>query len=310
MGTSANASTGPAWLDARIGAGGVVLLDGGTGTELERRGVPMNESAWCGDATLGHAEILREIHEDYIRAGAEVIITNTFATARHCLEPIGHGDDVERANRVAVEVARAARARVAERDVAVAGSMSSSFIIDKDSLEWSRDSRLRATYREQAEILAQAGVDLLALEMMQEPEIALPAIEAALDTGLPVWVGCSCRRVADRGRLGLFNFPNRDFRELLDAILGLPVSVIGIMHTEVPDVIQGIEMVRERWSGPMAVYPESGYFTMPSWQFVDIISPDDLVAEARGWREQGVQLIGGCCGIGPDHIQALSAALH
>ncbi len=70
MSTSAKAPTGPPWLDARIGAGGVVLLDGGTGTELERRGVPMNERAWCGDATLGHAEILREIHEDYIRAGA------------------------------------------------------------------------------------------------------------------------------------------------------------------------------------------------------------------------------------------------
>jgi len=308
MSTSANAPTGPPWLDTRIGAGGVVLLDGGTGTELERRGVPMNERAWCGDATLGHAEILREIHEDFIRAGAEVIITNTFATARHSLAPIGHGDDVERANRLAVEVAREARERVAERDVAVAGSMSD-FMTDKGNPEWSRDSCLRATYREQAEILAQAGVDLLALEMMQEPEIAVPAIEAGVDTGLPVWVGCSCRRVGDQGRLGLFDVPDRDFRELLDAILGLPVGVIGIMHSEVPDVVQGIEMVRERWSGPMAVYPESGYFTMPNWQFVDIISPDDLVTEARSWRNRGVQLIGGCCGIGPQHIEALNAAL-
>ncbi len=309
MGTSANAPIGPAWLDARIGAGGMVLLDGGTGTELERRGVPMNERAWCGDATLRHADILREIHEDYIRAGAEVIITNTFATARHCLEPIGHGDDVERANRVAVEVAREARERVAERDVAVAGSMSSSFILDEDSHVWSSDSRLRATYREQAEILAQAGVELFALEMMQQPEIALPAIEAAINTGLPVWVGCSCRRVGDEGRLGLFDFPDRDFRELLDAIVALPVGVIGIMHSEVPDVVQGIEMLRESWSGPIAVYPESGYFTMPNWKFVDIIAPDDLVTEARSWRKRGVQLIGGCCGIGPGHIKALRAAL-
>ncbi len=308
MSTPANAPTGPPWLDARIGAGGVVLLDGGIGTELEHRGVPMNERAWCGDATLGHAEILREIHEDYIRAGAEVIITNTFASARHCLEPIGYGDDVERANRLAVEVAREARERVAERDVAVAGSISD-FMTDKGNPGWSRDSRLRATYREQAEILAQAGADLLALEMMQEPEIAIPAVEAAVDTGLPVWVGGSCRHVGDQGRLGMFDFPDRDFRELLDAVVGMPVGVIGIMHSEVPDVVAGIAMVRERWSGPTAVYPESGYFTMPNWQFVDIISPDDLVTEARGWRERGVQLIGGCCGIGPDHIKALNTAL-
>jgi homocysteine S-methyltransferase len=285
----------------------MVLLDGGTGTELERRGVPMNDRAWCGDATFGHADVLREIHEDYIRAGAEVIIANTYCAARHCLEPVGLGDDVERANRLAVQVAREARARAAERDVAVAGSMSD-FMTDRDNPAWSSEARLRATYREQAELLAEAGVDLLALEMMQEPEIAVPAVEAALDTGLPVWVGCSCRRVAGEGRLGLFDHPDRDFSELLDAVLGLPVGVVGIMHSEVPDIVDGVEMVRERWSGPMAVYPESGYFTMPHWQFVDIISIDDLVKEARGWREKGVQLIGGCCGIGPEHIAALKAA--
>jgi homocysteine S-methyltransferase len=308
MSTFANALTGPPWLHARIVAGEVVLLDGGTGTELERRGVPMNQRAWCGDAILGHAETLREIHEDYIRAGADVIITNTFATARHSLEPIGHRDDVERANRLAVEVAREARERVAGHDVAVAGSMSD-FMVDRDDPEWTRDSRLRATYREQAEILAQAGVDLLAMEMMQKPEVAVPAIEAALDTGLPVWVGCSCRRVAGQERLGLFDFPDRDFRELLDAVIDLPVGVFGIMHSEVPDIAQGIDMVRERWAGPMAVYPESGYFTMPNWHFVDTISPEDLVTEATVWQERGVHLIGGCCGIGPEHIKALKSAL-
>ena len=308
MATSANAPTGPPWLHARIAAGDMVLLDGGTGTELERRGVPMNERAWCGDATLGHAQVLREIHQDYIRAGAEVIITNTFATARHSLEPIGFGADVERANRLAVEVALEARERVAEHEVAVAGSISD-FMTDKSNPNWRRDDRLRATYREQAEILAAAGVDLLALEMMQEPEIAIPAIEAAVDTGLPVWVGCSCRRGGDDERLVFFDYPDRDFRELLDAIAGLPVGVIGIMHSEVPDVMHGIEMLREQWSGPLAVYPESGYFTMPHWHFVDIIAPNDLVREARGWRHHGVQLIGGCCGIGPEHIEALNAAL-
>jgi S-methylmethionine-dependent homocysteine/selenocysteine methylase len=293
MASSSNAPTGPPWLHARIDAGATVLLDGGTGTELERRGVPMNDQAWCGAATFGHTDVLREIHEDYIRAGAEVIIANTYASSRQCLEPIGMGDDVERANRLAVEVAREARTRAAERD----------------NPEWSKESRLRATYREQAELLADAGVDLLALEMMQEPEIALPAIEAALDTGLPVWVGCSCRRVGEEGRLVFFDFPDRDFHELVDAIVRLPVGVIGIMHSEVPDVVCGIDTVRERWSGPMAVYPESGYFTMPNWQFVDIIAPDDLVSEAMGWREKGVRLIGGCCGIGPEHIAALNAAI-
>lgn len=306
MDTPVPGSAGPDWLNARLAAGGSVLIDGGTGTELERRGVPMNERAWCGAASLAHGDVLREIHTDYIRAGAEVIITNTYASARHALEPVGLGQEVERANRIAVEIARDARARAASGDVAVAGSMSD-FIAGRDDPDWYEDSRLRATFREQAEILAEAGVDLLAMEMMQEPEIAIPAIECALATGLPVWVGCSCRRGAD-GRLAFFDAPDRDLRELLEAIADLPVGVVGIMHSEVPDIAPGLEAVRERWTGPLAAYPESGYFTMPNWRFVDIISTDDLVDAARGWRQMGVQILGGCCGIGPEHIAALHAA--
>ena len=307
MGKAADVRTGPDWLHARLGAGGLVLMDGGTGTELERRGVPMVDRIWCGAANLEHIDVLQQIHEDYIRAGAEVITANTFASSRHVLEPAGYGAEVERANRIAVEAALEARERAAGHDVAVAGSISD-FIADRNDPQWFLDSRLRATYREQAEILAEAGADLLAMEMMQEPEIAVPAIEAALETGLPVWVGASCRRV-NGGRLGFFDTPERDFRELLEAVDGLPVAVLGIMHSEIPDVIPGLEAIRERWPGPLAAYPESGYFTMPNWQFVDIVSAEDLVREARRWRDAGVQVIGGCCGIGPEHIAALAAAL-
>jgi methionine synthase I (cobalamin-dependent) len=54
--------------------------------------------------------------------------------------------------------------------------------------------------------------------------------------------------------------------------------------------------------------PESGYFTMPNWHFVDVIAPEDLVTEAKAWIAQGVRLIGGCCGLGPEHVRALVAA--
>jgi S-methylmethionine-dependent homocysteine/selenocysteine methylase len=306
--TAPEIMTGPPWLHERITAGRVVLIDGATGTELERRGVPMNSKAWCGDAVLGHAQVLREIHEDYIRAGASVIIANTYASARQSLEPAGLGDQVERVNRRAVEVACEARERAARGNVAVAGSMSDNFG-DPENPYWRREQVLRATFREQAEILAVAGVDLIAMEMMQEPEVALPAIEAALGTGLPVWVGCSCRQNREGAPLGFFDFPDRGFQELVDAIVELPIGVVTIMHSEVPDVDAGIDAVRARWQGPLGVYPESGYFVMPHWQFVDIISPDDLVAGVQGWIRRGVRIVGGCCGIGPEHIEVLNAAL-
>jgi S-methylmethionine-dependent homocysteine/selenocysteine methylase len=66
-------------------------------------------------------------------------------------------------------------------------------------------------------------------------------------------------------------------------------------------------MVRQRWSGPIGVYPESGYFAQPNWNFVDVISPDDLAREARAWLDAGARLVGGCCGTGSEHIRALRA---
>ncbi len=60
--------------------------------------------------------------------------------------------------------------------------------------------------------------------------------------------------------------------------------------------------------GPIGAYPESGYFVMPNWQFVFVIAPDDLVREARAWVNLGVQVLGGCCGVGPQHADALQKA--
>src|SRR5262249_26016566 len=103
-----------AWLTARIGAGEVVVLDRGMGTELQARGVPMDNEAWSGVANLTHEDVVREIHEDFIRAGADVIIANTYAAARSGLERAGYGDRVAEANRRAVEAAVEARERAAD----------------------------------------------------------------------------------------------------------------------------------------------------------------------------------------------------
>ena len=80
-------------LKQRLDAGDVIVLDGGTGTELERRGVPMSPEAWCGPATLGNAELLTQIHLDYINAGSDVITANTYAANSMMLTPAGADDD-------------------------------------------------------------------------------------------------------------------------------------------------------------------------------------------------------------------------
>ena len=295
---------GPDWLHDRLAGGGIVFLDGATGTELERRGVPMHEVAWSGACILEHGDVLGQVHEDYIHAGADVIITNTFSTARHMLEPAGLGEQVEAINRRAAEIALQARDRVADRPVAVAGSVAE-FLGKTEDPRWLAPAALRATFEEQANTLAEAGVDLIVLEMMQRAEVAEVAIDAALATGLPVWVGMSCRSRNTDGRLMTFDFPDRPFEEVVKMAAAKPVAVLTVMHSEVPDTGPGLDLVRRHWGGVVGAYPNSGYFKMPNWQFVDVITPADLVGAASGWIAQGVQIIGGCCGIGPAHIRAL-----
>ena len=96
----------------KLADGRVVINDGATGTELERRGVPMDEIAWSGAAVLSHPDKVREVHEEYIRTGAEVIISNTFGSTRQMLEPAGFGNQVEAVNRRGIELAIEARNRV------------------------------------------------------------------------------------------------------------------------------------------------------------------------------------------------------
>lgn len=300
--------SGPTWLDERIQRGEVIILDGATGTELERRGVPMHGKVWCAEATLTHPDVLRAVHEDYVRAGADVIIANTFASARHAMEPAGLGDKVAAANRNAVDIARAARDAAADGPVCVAGSISD-FAAKALDPSWLEPDRLRQTYREQAELLAEAGVELIALEMMQEPEIAVPAVEAALATGLPIWIGVSCRLHRDSRRLTLFNYADRDLGELMEALSTLSAGAFTVMHSKIDDTEAGIRAVRKFWSGPLGAYPNSGYFTMPNWQFADVTPPDVFLQRAREWLDLGAQIIGGCCGLGPEHIAALRSGL-
>jgi len=85
------------------------------------------------------------------------------------------------------------------------------------------------------------------------------------------------------------------------------VGMVAVMHTAVPDVEPALDIVKQTWSGPLGVYPESGYFVEPHWQFVDIIDPMALCDAAETWVDGKVQILGGCCGLGVEHIRALSA---
>ena len=295
------------WLD-RLRADEIVLLDGGTGSELQRRGVAMSPAAWSGVAAYTHKELLRDVHADYIRAGAEIITTNTFGTSRFVLESAGLGDEFSRVNAMAVEAAIEGRDMAATTSVAIAGSISC-LPPRLDVAAYPDETKERDGYRELADVLAEGGVDLIALEMMEDTYHAVMAMEAALEIGLPVWLGVSCRFADDGETLVGFDFPDTPLSEPLDALLPLGATVVNIMHTDPEAVAPAIDELKTRWSGPFGVYPELGDFSAPNWQFTNLMSAEEFAQTAARWVGQGARLVGGCCGTTPDHIRALRDAL-
>ncbi len=283
----------------RIRCGERILIDGATGTEIERRGVPKLENAWNGGGALSHPDVLREVHEDYIRHGAEIVISNTFATHFHALQDAGVEDAFEDYNRRGVELAIEARERLGKSGVLVGGGVSNwSWIGNHPSLE-----DLKPATERQAAIMAAAGADLLMLEMMIDIDRMLVSLEAAQASGLPVWVGLSCAP-DDAGEMCLLN--GEKLADALAVLADRDVDLVNIMHTEVDYIDACLEIVRAAWPGPVGVYAHTGGFVDGKWIYADMISPEDYSAAARGWLEQGVQVVGSCCGTGPRHIRMLA----
>lgn len=283
----------------RLLDGGRVLLDGGTGTELERRGVPTVADAWSGGGAMTHPDIVRDVHAAYIAAGAEIVISNTFGTSRHALVDAGHADAFEDLNRRGTELAVEARDTLAADDVLVAGGIT----------HWSWTGRhpplddLRDSVAAQAGFMAAAGADLLMLEMMADVERFLTVLDGARTSGLPVWVGFSCADTSD-GEVRLLDGP--PLAEGLQAAAEREVPLVSIMHTEVTDIDASLDVVGTAWSGPVGVYAHSGVFVDNNWVFDGVISPEAYATAADRWLARGVQAIGGCCGTGPEHIRALA----
>ncbi len=279
-----------------------LLLDGATGTELERRGVEMVDGLWDALATSSRPDVLREIHADYLRSGSQVVIANTFSTSRYVLAEAGHADQFESLNRNAVRLAVEARDEV--RPFAwVAGSISTlNFGVEPSSLQAARQD-----YRDQAEIMAGASADLIILEMMRDVELTDAAVDAVRAVGLPCWVGYSVEQDAE-GRL-VSQERGISLREMLESLDFALVQAVGVMHSLVEPTGPALEEVAVVWPGPRFAYAHSGGWTMPHWHFDGIIAPNDYARVAATWVTDGVQAVGGCCGLGPEHIRALAGEI-
>jgi S-methylmethionine-dependent homocysteine/selenocysteine methylase len=296
-------------IQKKLDSGQTIILDGGTGTDIQRRGVPMSGETWCADANLTHPDTVQAVHEDYIAAGADIIIANTFATSALLFNNLKRDEDLLEIDRVAVKIAKNAVA-AKNSQVAVAGSISTMrpMVTGSDrkylGVSWP-EAEARRLFQRKADNLANTGVDLIMMELMRDCDYALWATEAAMKTGLPVWIGVSAER-RDDGVLVGFGRPEFLFEDVVQTLAATKPVVISVMHTSANDTADAIDVVRRHWDGPLGTYPESGYFKSPDWVFVDVIPPAALVEHSRMWETQGASIFGGCCGIGPDHIAALT----
>ena len=304
--------TKSAELQSRLDAGEVLVLDGAVGTELERLGAPMHYEIWCAAALESHPELVRQVHRNYIEAGADIITTNTHASARHAMERAGLGDKVQEWNSLAVRLALETRDEYSgPRPVYVAGSISNY----GNLLEHGADT-LRKNYGEMARVLADNGVDVILLEMLAvDIDEALPAVEATADSALPVWV--SLTSVVDResGEVMMGIEKSQEHSEnsmdlgRLDSavrrIMAAGGSALLVMHSDLKAIGHALQVCKDNYGGTLGAYANAGYWQRPNWAFVDQVSPDEYADEAMNWVDLGTQIVGCCCGIGPDHIKAI-----
>ncbi len=330
-----------AQLKARIDNGEVIILDGAVGTQLQDMGVPMHPVAWCAPANYTHPDTVELMHERYIRAGAEIITTNTFSTVRPRLESAGYGDKVSEINIRAVRLAQQARDRAAsdDRPVYIAASMAghtvthdprSGVVNSRSTSGRFTAAEMRAYAEEKADVMAEAGVDFFLIELMgPDNEVRLILTEAAKNTGLPVWVAFTAYdnqesgKVLASSRWGMFPAPLRvevrdidhdiTLAEEIRQVAALEPDLMAVFHSRLTDTMVGLEVMKQEWNGPLGVYPDAGRRDYTeAWQ--DRRSPneesvEDFTQEAQKWVDMGVQVVGACCGFNLDYIKPLPAAL-
>jgi homocysteine S-methyltransferase len=313
----------------RLAVAGPILLDGATGTELNRRGVNTDLPLWSASALLAAPDVLSQVHADYIRAGAEIVTANTFRTHRRSLARGGHAY-AERAAELtglAVRLARAAAAHTPratrtgggrsslagsgaapERECFVAGSQAP--LEDCYSPELvPPQAECEREHTEMAQNLAAAGVDLILVETMNSIREAVAATRAARATGLPVLTSFVCR---SDGRL----FSGESVTAAVQAVAGLGVAGLLInctpsatIHQPFAELSAAIKTV----PNPVPIrglYANIGHTNdIDGWTVTTDVTPLEYARLASGWLAQGANLIGGCCGTTPAHIAALRLML-
>ena len=295
-----------------------VILDGALATELERRGADLDDPLWSARCLIERPDLIRDVHRDYLAAGADVLTTATYQASFEGFARRGiTGDGADRLLRDAVRLACAARdeferGRVAadRRRPLVAASVGPYGAMLADGSEYrgdyaASDAELAAFHRPRLAVLASSGADLLACETL--PCLREALVLARLLGDFPeigAWFAFSCRD-------GMHTSAGEDLAGCVAALEAFPqVLAVGVNCTAPEHLDALLERAGGATAKPLVAYPNSGERYDPSTKcWAGGRTGSSLAARAGGWRARGARLIGGCCRTTPRDIAVLRGAL-
>lgn len=292
----------------------VRVVDGGVGSTLEARGADLAAPLWSAQALLDAPDLVAAVHAAFFRAGADVAVTASYQVSEEGFAAAGRPpDEAATALRRSVELARAAAAAATaddgrERLVAASVGPYGAVLADGSEFHGRYDrtaAELTAFHRDRIEVLEAAGPDLLAIETLPTATEALAVLDALdpVGDGPPAWV--SFTAVADGRTAG-----GDDLAAVGPRLASHPrVAAIGVNCTAEADVAAALEALAPTGL-PLVACPNAGGewdAVSRCWRYAGLGAVDGgLVAD---WVARGARLVGGCCGVGPDDIAALAAAL-
>jgi methionine synthase I (cobalamin-dependent)/5,10-methylenetetrahydrofolate reductase len=272
-----------------------LVADGAMGTAIYSKGIFINR---CYDElNLSLPALIRDVHQTYIKAGAEILETNTFGANRVRLGAFGHAEKLRLINQAGVRIAREA----AQDRAYVAGAVGP-LGLHLAPLGSITPEEARSIFREQIAVLAESECDLLILETfshLNEIQEAIFAAHEVVGDALPVIVLVT---VDDEGRLR-DGTSTEDFTRRLDK---WPVDVIGLNCSSGPKVIlEAIEKMVACTTKPLAAMPNAGLPANVDGRNMYMCSPEYMAQYARRLLQAGVRIVGGCCGTTPEHIKEI-----
>lgn len=269
-----------------------ILADGAIGTELYARGVFINR---CYDElNLSNPQLVKDIHAEYLKAGAGLLETNTFTANRPALAAFGLEDKVAAINKAGAKIAREVagdKAFIGGAVGPVSWAVKSADLLGPDELQ--------KIFEEQIRALAEGGCDTIILETflhLEELHVAYKAVRAACD--LPVVAQVSLKYLGEEEFAGL------DPAEAAGTIASWGADVVGVNCSDGPQgVFEAIKKMAPATDRPLSAMPNAGLPQMVQGRLIYLASPEYFAEYARRYAQMGVSLIGGCCGTTPAHIR-------